>query len=209
MCGLAGLLADGDATPAEVPEFGRNIVQLGEGMLAAVADLVDLHRYEEGSVALRLSPISLVDLAERIRSPLAPAAERKHIRLTLHVSTPEAAANLDSEVVLRIVGNLATNALKFSPVGSAVEIRLGHADHLFYMEVADQGPGISVADQKKLFTKFARLAARPTAGESSSGLGLAIVKRLIEAHGGKVSCESALGAGARFRVEIPAPAVLG
>lgn len=203
MCGLATILADGEATPEEMPDFGRDILQLGEGMLSAVGDLVDLHRFEEGAVTLRQEQVSLSDLAERIRSPLEPSAQRKRIRLA--VFGPDQPVRIDAEVVLRIAGNLASNAIKFSPAGASVAVTLEYAENTFRLVIADQGPGISAADQKMLFRKFARLSARPTAGETSSGLGLAIVKRLVEAHGGTVTCDSALGAGATFRVEIPVP----
>jgi signal transduction histidine kinase len=72
------------------------------------------------------------------------------------------------------------------------------------VEVQDEGPGLSDEDKKKLFGKFARLSARPTGGEHSTGLGLSIVKRLVEAMHGRVWCESELGKGATFIVELPA-----
>jgi signal transduction histidine kinase len=75
--------------------------------------------------------------------------------------------------------------------------------------VQDEGPGISEADQKKLFQKHTKLTARPTGGESSVGLGLSIVKRLAEAMGGSVGCESILGEGATFYLRLaPVPEVL-
>lgn len=201
MCGLASLLADGDNTPEEVPEFGRDILKLGEGMLGIVGDLVDLHRYEERAVSLQLSHLSLTDLAESIRSQFVQIAGRKHIKFV--VFAPAQSVCIDAEIVLRIAVNLASNAVKFSPAGATVSVTITCEDDKLRLVVADQGPGISAADQKKLFKKFARLSARPTGGETSSGLGLAIVKRLVEAHSGVVVCDSALGAGATFRVEIP------
>jgi signal transduction histidine kinase len=71
------------------------------------------------------------------------------------------------------------------------------------IEVADEGPGISEEDKKKLFGKFARLSARPTGGEHSTGLGLSIVKKMVEAMNGRVWCESELGKGSTFIVELP------
>lgn len=204
ICGLAGFLADGTATPEEGPEFGRDILQLGEGMLSAVADLVDLYRYESGELTLQTDKTALSDLAERLRSQLEPAARRKRIRFV--VSAPAALVPLDADVVLRIAGNLASNAVKFSPAGATVAVTLEYAEEHLRLVVADQGPGISAADQKKLFRKFARLSARPTGGETTSGLGLAIVKRLVDACGGRISCDSRLGAGAVFKVELPVAA---
>jgi signal transduction histidine kinase len=75
--------------------------------------------------------------------------------------------------------------------------------------VKDEGPGISAEDQQRLFGKFARLSARPTAGEHSTGLGLAIVKRLVESMNGKVWCESQMGQGAAFIIELPVAVEVG
>jgi len=72
-------------------------------------------------------------------------------------------------------------------------------------EVQDEGPGLSPQDQQRLFGKFARLSAKPTGGEHSTGLGLSIVKKTVEAMNGKVWCESELGRGATFSVELPSP----
>ena len=73
----------------------------------------------------------------------------------------------------------------------------------FWCPVRDEGPGISEADQKKLFQKFTRLTARPTGGESSTGLGLSIVKRLAEAMSGTIQCQSVVGFGATFMLRLP------
>jgi signal transduction histidine kinase len=203
--GLATLIADPELSTAEEhPGMGRDIGQLAEVMLATVADLVDLHRYEAGTVALRPAPHAVQDLAELLRAQLVPAARRKHIKLSITTAPPEARVVLDADVLLRVVLNLATNALKFSSAGTAIELKLEVEAGLLHASVKDNGPGISAEDQKKLFKKFARLAARPTGGEGSSGLGLAIVKRLVEIQSGRVWCESTLGAGATFHVELPA-----
>ncbi len=100
--------------------------------------------------------------------------------------------------------NLVSNAVKYSPNGKNVYVRVYQMDRRVRAEVKDEGPGISAEDQKRLFGKFARLSARPTAGEHSTGLGLAIVKRLVESMHGEVWCESHLGSGAAFLVELPA-----
>jgi signal transduction histidine kinase len=102
--------------------------------------------------------------------------------------------------------NLVSNAVKYSPRGKNIYARVYYADGRVRAEVKDEGPGISAEDQKRLFGKFARLSARPTAGEHSTGLGLAIVKRLVESMHGEVWCESHPGSGAAFIVELPAVA---
>lgn len=83
-------------------------------------------------------------------------------------------------------------------------IESGREDGWIFVAIRDQGPGISAADQEKLFGKYTRLTARATGGESSTGLGLSIVKRLVEAMQGTIECRSELGAGATFIVRLPA-----
>jgi signal transduction histidine kinase len=103
----------------------------------------------------------------------------------------------------QVLDNLISNAVKYSPLGKNIMIRLLQNETYIRCEIQDEGPGLSEADKKKLFGKFNRLTARPTAGEHSTGLGLFIVKKLLEAMGGRVWCESELGHGATFIVEFP------
>jgi signal transduction histidine kinase len=104
---------------------------------------------------------------------------------------------------VQVLENLVSNAVKYSPPGNAIFVRLKKHTQGVRIEVQDQGPGLSAEDQKKLFGKFARLSAKPTGGEYSTGLGLSIVKKMVEAMNGKVWCEGELGQGATFIVEFP------
>ena len=104
---------------------------------------------------------------------------------------------------MQVLENLVSNAVKYSPPGKNIFVRLQHSAEAVRCEVQDEGPGLSPEDQKKLFGKFARLSAKPTGGEHSTGLGLSIVKKMVEAMNGKVWCESELGKGATFIVEFP------
>jgi len=106
---------------------------------------------------------------------------------------------------LQVLENLVSNAVKYSPPGRDIFVRLQRHAQVVRVEVQDQGPGLSAEDQKKLFGKFARLSAKPTGGEHSTGLGLSIVKKMVEAMNGKVWCESEPGHGATFIVEFPSP----
>ena len=115
----------------------------------------------------------------------------------------EISARVDHDATVQILENLISNAVKYSPHRTTVQIR-SFIDHdRACVSVTDQGPGISGADQKKMFGKFTRLSAKPTGGESSNGLGLSIVKRLAEAMAGGVECRSVLGAGATFTIRLP------
>jgi signal transduction histidine kinase len=111
---------------------------------------------------------------------------------------------VDSNVMVQVVENLVSNAVKYSPPGKSIFVRLTQSPDSVRLEVQDEGPGLSAEDQSKLFGKFARLSAKPTGGEHATGLGLSIVKRMVEAMNGKVWCQSEAGKGATFVVQLPA-----
>jgi signal transduction histidine kinase len=103
----------------------------------------------------------------------------------------------------RILDNLLSNAIKFSNNGGKVGLNVEITGRILRIRIKDSGPGISQEDQKKLFQPFQRLSARPTAGEASSGLGLSIVKSLSTKLGGTITCQSEIGEGAQFVLELP------
>ncbi len=126
----------------------------------------------------------------------------EHIKISLE-SDDYCVGCVDEIMFRQVFDNLISNALKYSPLHSEVTIRLKQLENTILCEIQDQGLGLSVADQAKLFNKFARLTPRPTANEHSTGLGLFIVKKLVEAMNGQVSCCSELGKGSTFIVEFP------
>jgi signal transduction histidine kinase len=104
---------------------------------------------------------------------------------------------------MQVIDNIISNAVKYSPQEKNITIRLQSRAGVVRVEVQDEGEGISPEDMQKLFGKFVRLSARPTGGEHSTGLGLSIVKKMVEAMSGRVWCESEVGKGATFIVELP------
>src|SRR5690606_20865488 len=114
----------------------------------------------------------------------------------------EKEVNVDQFYTKHIFENLISNAIKFSPVGKNVYVHLYYEDEKLKVEIKDEGPGISPEDMKKIFRKYQKLSARPTAGERSTGLGLSIVKKYVDLMNGKVWCKSTLGQGSTFIVEF-------
>lgn len=167
--------------------------------------LLSVRAIEEGKFELKMEPCDLSALAQAAVGNHRLAAEAKQIRLAFAPSSELATVWGDAPAVGQIIDNLLSNAIKFSPPGRPVGVMVMRAsDGRFRIEVEDAGPGLSVEDQGKLYGKFARLTARPTAGESSNGLGLSIVKRLAEAMGGTLQCRSALGVGSTFSLTLEA-----
>lgn len=184
-------------------------------MLALVSNLLDVTAIEAGQFPLTLVPLDLHPLAAQVVEAHQARAAAKGVALYLSPrpapTGPDTLTGVvDRHAFVQILDNLVSNALKFTPPGGGVHVRLDRrgADRLG-VDVHDSGPGLKVADRDKLFGKFARLSAQPTGGERSCGLGLSIVKRLTESMGGQVWCESEPGLGASFRVELPVATAAG
>jgi signal transduction histidine kinase len=105
------------------------------------------------------------------------------------------------------IDNLISNAIKYSPVGGNISVQVDQDSNNTVIRVVDEGAGLSPEDIGRLFGRFQRLSAKPTAGESSTGLGLSIVKRIVDMHGGEVTANSAgPGQGSTFTITLPAEA---
>ncbi len=192
--------------------FGERIVAAGTRMRDLISNLLDAAAIEEGRFSSNIQPCDLAVLLQRSVEHNQGAATRKQIEIAVEPQTVW--ANADEAATLQILDNLLSNALKYSPPKTRVRAACGLSDQQAWVSIQDQGPGISEEDQKKMFGKFMRLSARPTAGESSNGLGLSIVKRLAESMQGTVVCRSRLGEGSTFILHLPrceaaAPSVSG
>jgi signal transduction histidine kinase len=205
---FAELIENQSFTGDEVLSASTQIVQTSDRMLELVKNLLDINRLESGGAEMTIVSFDIAPVTEIVAWHYASQAEAKQIRL--HFSNEAvssiALAFADEQALQQVLDNIISNAVKYSPQGKNVFVRVksGAASQAVRVEVADEGPGISEADMKKMFGKFARLSAQPTGGEHSTGLGLSIVKRMVEAMNGRVWCESEFGKGATFIVELPA-----
>ena len=180
-----------------------NIIGAGTRMLHLVKNLLDANAIEEGRFTSKLECCDLQALLEQCVADNHSAADRKEINLQVETSGTQW-GKADRNATAQILDNLVSNAVKYSPRKTTVHLRVEVEGHSAIVSIRDEGPGIGGEDLKKMFGKFVRLTARPTGGESSNGLGLSIVKRLAEAMAGTIRCESKLGAGATFILELPA-----
>jgi signal transduction histidine kinase len=147
--------------------------------------------------------VNIANIVQKLLQSYHGRATAKDIQLHFNRDVNEAWIQADANILRQVLDNLISNAIKYSPLNKVVSIQLVTTEQTMRCEVQDEVPGLSAEDQQKLFGKFTRLTARPTAGENSTGLGLFIVKKLVEAMHGKVWCESELGHGACFIVELP------
>ncbi|MEM7017333.1 MAG: sensor histidine kinase [Pseudomonadota bacterium] len=172
-------------------------------MSSLVSNLLDANAIESGRMPLSPSNVDVVPIIDTLVSYYQNLSARKQINLLLETKGSMCRLYVDAYAIQSIFDNLLSNAVKYSPVGTDVMIRMLPQEDVVRFEIQDQGPGLTEADQQKLFGKYNRLSAKPTDGEHSTGLGLFIVKQLVDAMNGKVWCESAGGKGAMFVVTLP------
>lgn len=172
-------------------------------MLKTLIQLLDVQILEEGKITAHAVPVDVSAIVLNVVEEYFFRAEQKDLHFVCDVSENHIQTECDNALLWQVLDNLVSNAVKYSPRGKNIFTRVNADNERVRIEIQDEGPGISEEDMKKLFGKFARLSARPTGGEHSTGLGLSIVKKMVEAMNGSVWCESALGEGATFIVELP------
>jgi signal transduction histidine kinase len=191
-----------DAAPAlreEQVQFIQTIRGSSEFMLRLVENLLDLAKIESGKLELDLERIDLVALVERVVSLQQVLAARKGIEVRCRTEVERLEMVADPVKLEQVLNNLIGNAVKFSPPGSAVDVRVTVAADAVTLSVEDRGPGVPADELDKLFRPFERTRVR----EKGTGLGLAIVKRIVEGHRGRIRVESEAGRGSTFHVSLP------
>jgi signal transduction histidine kinase/ligand-binding sensor domain-containing protein len=204
--GLASVATD--EVPAEHPvqELLHHIQSTAERMSKLIRDLLDSAAIELGNITLRSTEFSLSLLLSGVVDRYTVAAEHKQQTISIECSEDNITVIADHDRMEQVFDNLISNAVKYSPLGGAIAVRVSIDQYRVRVAVSDEGPGLSEEDKAKLFGFFQRLTATPTGGESSNGVGLAIVKKIVDLHGGALWCESERDkgiTGATFVVELP------
>jgi signal transduction histidine kinase len=187
----------------ETMEFTDNIIYQTDRMFGLIKKLLDHNAIEQGNIKLNNSEFILSDLCEELIKNFKEQAESKNISVTYENNSPGLKTYTDKVLLYEILQNLLSNAIKFSPNNKAISIKTAVKENKVLIEVKDEGPGFTEEDKKKIFTKFAKLSAKPTGDEHSTGLGLSIVKKLTDFINGTISLESASGHGTKFILSIP------
>jgi signal transduction histidine kinase len=193
----AGMLDDNaQAQIAYIRDAANRLTEMVDDLVAdAMADALD--------ITIRREPVDISVLVQEVAETNRPLAARKEQVITVSAPRPSTAMG-DSDRIREAIDNLVSNAVKYSPIGGAIDIIVTQQGDNIVIQVRDQGAGLSPEDISRLFGRFQRLSAKPTAGETSTGLGLSIVKRIIDLHGGRIRVDSAGQAkGATFTVHLP------
>ncbi|HEV7257687.1 MAG TPA: GAF domain-containing protein [Bosea sp. (in: a-proteobacteria)] len=206
--GYAELLADG--IYGELPEKPRSVLervqQNGQHLLSLINDVLDLSKIEAGELKLIIDDYTLPSLVQSVLAATDSLARTKGLALSATIADNLPVGRGDARRLSQVLLNLVGNAVKFTDAGE-VAIAASAPDGRFQITVRDTGPGISAADQEKIFEEFQQLDNSSTREKGGSGLGLAIAQRIVTMHGGQISVTSAPGQGSTFSIDIPICAV--
>jgi len=193
--------ADESAFP-ENGQFLGIIKEESERLLRLVDRILDFSRLEFGQRLLTTCPTTLVSLIQETTCALEPLLARKQLALTIDCADDLPRVDVDRDLIKQALINLVNNAIKYTPEGGGVTVRVSEDAAAMRVTVSDTGPGIPAQELRTIFRQFYRLGGA-TAEEEGTGLGLAIVKNIINLHDGFVDVKSSEGEGAAFSFNLP------
>jgi signal transduction histidine kinase len=202
--GYTELIIDGiyGETPEKAQAVLKRVESNGKHLLGLINDVLDLSKIEAGQLKLLLADYSIKDVINNVASAVEPLAAKKKLAFKVDVRPDMPTAHGDEQKLTQVLLNLAGNAIKFTDAGE-VAIKVTPANDSYTVAIQDTGPGISSADQTKLFQQFQQADNSITKSKGGTGLGLAISKKIIELHGGSISVKSSVGKGSTFTFTLP------
>jgi signal transduction histidine kinase len=190
------------APPEKMVAVLDRISRNGKHLLGLINDVLDLSKIEAGQLVLALENYSLKDVVHSVYGAVETLAASKNLAFKVELPPNLPTGRGDERRLTQVLLNLVGNAIKFTDQG-AITIKASAADGAYNLAVHDTGPGISEADQEKLFQEFQQADNSITKTKGGTGLGLAISKRIIEMHGGRIWVESRPGQGSTFSLTLP------
>ncbi|QSQ21631.1 GAF domain-containing sensor histidine kinase [Pyxidicoccus parkwayensis] len=203
--GSLGLLAGGVAGPLSEPvaEMVGIAHKNSDRLIRLINDILDLDKMEAGKLDLHLETAELAPLLLHAADAHRGYASEYGVRVEVELEAPGARARVDADRLAQVLANLLSNALKFSPRGEAVTLRLVRRDGALRVSVQDRGPGVPDGFRARIFQKFAQADGSDTRRRGGTGLGLSIARSLVERLGGALDFSSAPGAGTTFWFDLP------
>lgn len=200
MSSMAEMMLDDDNRADDDREFLKLIKDSGNNSLELVNNL--MHMDGSSMEDFKREEVNLADLVQQCADMLAHRAAQKQQQIRLHLKP--AVLRLNYEKMWRVISNLISNAIKFSPLGSVIDVSIEPGPKGVQLSIRDTGIGIPPEVGDKIFDVFTESKRKGTSGEESFGLGLSITKQIVEAHDGKISYESVPNKGTTFRILLPA-----
>ena len=200
--GYVKLLRDERTSEANADQYAEVIQRNSQRLLRLVEDLLFLSQTHSGTMHVDLRSADLAEITQGAVEEMRPEADRKHIALAF---SPACAPRLpvDATRIAQLLGNLISNAVKFTPDGGRVEVKVGTEPGKAVLEVSDTGVGIPAADRDRIFDRFFRSAIATQQVIPGTGLGLTIAKNITAAHHGAITVDSEEGRGSKFRIWLP------
>lgn len=203
--GSLGLIAGG--VVGAIPDKAKTLVDIAcnnsERLVRLINDILDIEKINSGKMMFDIKPQPLMPIIEQTLAANHAYAEQLGVRFELTQGLLEANVAVDSDRLQQVLTNLLSNAAKFSPKGSAVEVSVARRDGVVRVEVTDHGPGIAEEFQGRIFEKFAQADGSDQRQKGGSGLGLSITKAIVEKHGGIVDYNTRPNEGSTFYFELP------
>lgn len=203
--GSLGVLAGGIA--GALPDKAREFVEIAknncERLIRLINDILDMEKIESGKMAFELRVLDLMEMIEQIVKANEGFAAQHKVRLQVVAARPGSRVYADSDRLTQVLTNLISNACKFSPSGSTVDIAISADQQRVRVGIVDHGPGISEEFQKRIFQKFSQEDSSDIRQKGGTGLGLSISRAIVEGMGGEIGFESVPGKGATFYVLLP------
>ncbi len=197
------MIDDAEMAPTIRQRFLEKVSRQSERLARLVGDLLTLSRLDELDLEKSAAVQNLAQVLRETVRDLAPLADKRGIQLQTEGLGGTAPVRADPEALRQVVGNLIDNAIKYTPEGGRVQVRLDTHGHRATLEVQDTGIGLSPEDQRRVFERFYRVDRARSRDLGGTGLGLSIVKNTVRSLGGEVGVRSALGKGSTFWVHLP------
>jgi len=196
-------------TMGTMPDAARHIIHIAERncerLMRLITNVLEMQKLQTGQVALTLKPVDVGPLVKDAIEVNQPFAAHHGVELIMApIGAVDATVVGDHDKLLQVLTNLISNAIKFSPAKTTVQVAVKQDADSIRIEVRDQGPGIPDAFRSKIFQRFARASDSPTTHVGGSGLGLYISKSIIEHHNGRIDFEDNPDKGATFYIVLPA-----
>jgi len=201
------LMMEGDFGPvsAEQIEVLATMKDSNMRMLNMVKNLLEVYRYDHSEPILCLSQIDLDETLRTVERSFSLPAKMRNIKFMVDTQTAPIKVVGDGNALQHVLANLVDNAFKFTPEGGSITLSVRRINGTTFIEVADTGKGIAPEDLEKIFDRFYQ-ATQGRKQYTGTGLGLYLCREIVNAHGGRISCQSELGTGTTFIIQLPAVA---
>ncbi len=203
--GYASILMTGKVgeLPEQVKERLEKVNKHSDNLVKLINDLLDISRIESGRVEMKFVKCSMASLIENVRDLLTPQIKEKNLQLETNIASNTPEIYIDRDQIERVFINLLGNAIKFTPEGGTITIKVYLDSQQLKVEISDTGIGIAEEDLGKLFNEFYRVDNVINQNVKGSGLGLTLAKGIVEAHQGRIWVTSKLKKGTTFHFTLP------